>query len=442
MKTTKLKLWTGLGTYVMATVVANTGMANAGAIAFSPVEIAQTTQPETPAQLVEENSTRIAQVTGATACRAVAVSGGGEGGEAESAPVEGGEGGEGGASQSPGSSRTFSPRPSAVPFTDRQILSDFTDTVIIPTYASLAQQSEQLAADVNAFVRSPSASSLQAARQSWIAARSPWEQSEAFAFGPASSLGYDADLDDWPINEVDVKAVLSSQAPLTVDYLASLQTGQKGFQTIAFLLFGSNNDKPLSSFTARDLQYLQAVTTVFDQTADALLTSWTKGVEGNPPYRDEFVQAGSSNAYPTLEAGAAELVQGIMGLLDELANAKMGEPLETQNPFLLESRFSGSSLQDFEANLKSVEITYSGRLSGTAASDRGLSKFVASVDPGLDQLIRQQLQAAQSAVAAIPGPIESTLCDPAAQPKIEAAIGSVLALFTTFEQQVLPLVQE
>jgi putative iron-regulated protein len=235
--------------------------------------------------------------------------------------------------------------------------------------------------------------------------------------------------------------VLDSQTPLTADYLASLQTGQKGFHTIAFLLFGSNNDKQLDDFTPRDLEYLQAVSTVFDQTATALLTSWTEGVNGNPPYRDEFVKAGSSsNAYLTQNAAAEELVQGIMGLLDELANAKMGEPLEAQNPFLLEARFSHSSLDDFKANLRSVEITYLGV--AETANGRGLSSFVASVDPALDRFVQQQIQAAQSAVAAIPGPIETTLCDPAAQPKIEAAMGSIMSLFNTFEQQVLPLVQE
>jgi hypothetical protein len=52
------------------------------------------------------------------------------------------------------------------------------------------------------------------------------------------------------------------------------------------------------------------------------------------------------------------------------------------------------------------------------------------------------MQEAQTAVAAIPGPIEVTLCDPNARPQIETAVDSIAELFETFEQRVLPLVQQ
>ncbi|MFQ3634498.1 MAG: imelysin family protein [Cyanobacteriota bacterium] len=59
----------------------------------------------------------------------------------------------------------------------------------------------------------------------------------------------------------------------------------------------------------------------------------------------EFVEAGDrSTSYPTPQAAATELVQGIIDLLDELGAVRIGEALDAQNPFLLESRFSHSSL--------------------------------------------------------------------------------------------------
>jgi putative iron-regulated protein len=432
----RLKVWTGIGTYALV----NVGFVNLGAIAVPAPNLDGNEPLAVVAEisLEEEVGTWVSQspATGGQ-CRAFAVNGGGEGGE----------GGEGGISaSSPSITVEVPPSPEtaeALPFGDRQILVSFVDQVMIPTYEQLAEQSSQLVAAVNAFAAEPNESSLQTAREAWLEARSPWEQSEAFAFGPADSLGYDANLDDWPINQVDVRAVLDSQDALSEDYIDTLQTNQKGFHTIEFLLFGAANDKALSDFSPRELQYLQLVTTAFDQTANELLTSWTTGVDGNPPYRDEFVNAGEgSNAYPTLQAAAAEIVQGIVSLLDELANAKIDEPLQTQNPFLLESRFSSSSLRDFEFNLQSVQNTYLGQASNTTASGKGLNEFVASVNPELDRQIQQSLQAAFSAIEAIPEPIENTICDSGTEPSITTARDSVLTLLALFEQHVLPLVQE
>ncbi|MBE9137830.1 peptidase M75 [Nodosilinea sp. LEGE 07088] len=328
-------------------------------------------------------------------------------------------------------------------FSDREIITDFVDALVVPNYEQLTQRSGDLAEAIAVFVENPTEDTLTAGRQAWLAARRPWEQSEAFAFGPAASLRLDAELDDWPLNEIDVLAVLESENRLTPEYVASLQTSQKGFHAIAFLLFGTDADKPLDDFTERELEYLAAIGPVFDQTANALLLSWTEGIDGFPAYRDEFVEAGEdSGAYLTVQAAGEEIVQGILGILDELGNVKIGAALETQNPFLLEARFAQSSLQDFEDNLVSAQNAYLGEFTAGGTRGQGLQAFVAAVDPALDTQIQAQMQTAQQAVAAIPGPIEVTLCDPSAHPQIATAKASILTLFETFEQQVLPLVQQ
>ncbi|MBE9101134.1 peptidase M75 [filamentous cyanobacterium LEGE 07170] len=328
-------------------------------------------------------------------------------------------------------------------FSDRQIITDFVDQLIVPNYELLTQRSGELEAAVAMFVSDPTAETLETARQAWLTARQPWEQSEAFAFGPAASLGLDAELDDWPVNEVDVISVLESQDALTPEYIDSLQTSQKGFHAIGFLLFGIDNDKPLEAFTARDLEYLGAIAPVFDQTANDLLSSWTEGVQGFPPFRDEFVMAGEgSELYLTPQAAGEEIVQGIIGILDELGNVKIGEAVDAQNPFLLESRFAHSSLQDFQDNLQSAENAYLGDFPPGSTDGRGLSDFITAIDPALDAQIREQLEASRIAIAAIPGPIEETLCDSGAQVEITAAQESILELLDIFQQQVLPLVQQ
>ncbi len=435
----RMKLWVGVGAFVIT-------QASTQAIADPTPESASTgdrpiaTQPHpvAPAPL------SVAQAGGE----------GGEGGEgiapqsvgfcAAIAVEGGGEGGESGAAQPVSSPvRVYGAATvPALPFGDRQVLTSFVDTVLLPTYGELNRAAQRLHRAIAQFAARPTQANLQATRQAWLAARLPWESSEAFAFGPAASLGYDAGLDDWPVNEVDVLAILQSQDALTPEYLETLQTSQKGFHTIEFLLFGRNNDKRLTDFTPRELEYLQLIGADFAATAENLLASWAEGVEGYPAYRKEFVEAGDrSTAYPTPQAAATELVQGIIDILDELGAVKIGEALDAQNPFLLESRFSHSSLQDFYQNLRSVELTY---FAGSASRPgrHSLSRYVASIDPSLDTQVRQYLLAAESAVKAIPGPIETTLCDPAAKPQIAAARDSLLTLRGVFEQWIMPLVQE
>jgi putative iron-regulated protein len=327
-------------------------------------------------------------------------------------------------------------------FNDAQVVADFADQVVLPTYQLLVERAGTLSQAVDAFVNDPTDATLSAAQEAWLATRSPWEQSEAFAFGPAESLGYDGDLDDWPVNETDVQAVLESDDPLTPESVKSLQTTQKGFHTIELLLFGTDNNKQAADFSERELQYLQALTTAFNQTATDLQASWSEGVEGNPPYREVLATAGQgSSAYPTVQAGAEEIVQGMLGCLDEVANEKIGEPLETQETLGLESRFSHSSLADFQHNIQSVQNAYLGEVPDASSSGESLSSFVAEVNPDLDAQIKQELQAALEAIATVPGPIEETLPNPDAQTQLETAKEAILTLHSTIEEQVLPLVQ-
>ncbi len=323
------------------------------------------------------------------------------------------------------------------------IITDFADGVIIPTYQQLVAKAAKLSQTTDAFTTNPGAETLKAARNAWIAAREPWEQSEAFAFGPADSLGYDGDLDDWPVNETDVQAVINSNDKLTPEYIANLQTTQKGFHTMEILLFGTNNNKKADDFSPRELAYLKALATAFDGTANSLLESWQKGVQGNPPYREVLVTAGNENnqAYLTVTAALEEIVQGVLGCLDEVANEKIGEPLATKKTDGLESRFSHTSLQDFKNNLLSVQNAYLGTVPAAGTSGKSLRDLVAGADPELDKQIKMEMEGAIAAVDAIPAPIETNITSPDALAKLEAAKTAVEALFSTMEEKVLPLVQ-
>jgi len=327
------------------------------------------------------------------------------------------------------------------PDTTTLVVSHFADQVVIPTYQQLVQEAGELSKAVNGFVENPTEATLKTAQNAWVATRTPWERSEAFAFGPAESLGYDGDLDDWPVNETDVIAVINSQDEINVEFVKKLQTTQKGFHTIEYLLFGLDHQKTAQDFSERELKLLQNLTVAFNESANNLTKSWAEGVNGNPAYREVLATAGTNNnpAYPTAQAAVEEIIQGMLSCLDEVANEKIGKPLETKDHLTFESRFSQNSLNDFKDNLKSVENAYLGQISGTETQSNSISALVAQKNPELDQKIKQELKAAIESINAVPNPIETTIKNPETTAKLTSAKSAILTLFTTLETQLLPL---
>jgi len=250
-----LKLWTGIGLYILVSGAAcgetrrDPPIGSAGG--DPPVLSMASTNPE---------------------CRPIPAEGGGEGGE------------EGGGSLGSGSTRPAVVLAPEQQFQDRQILVDFADQVVIPAYEQLAADTQALSQAIQAFVKDPNPRTLEAARQAWSVARITWEESEAFAFGPAASLGLDANLDEWPLNEVEVLEVLKSGDPLAPEIVADLESGQKGFHAVAFLLFGVDNNKSLEDFTERDREYLAAVSSVLADTAKNCSKAGQRGWKDYLPF--------------------------------------------------------------------------------------------------------------------------------------------------------------
>jgi len=325
-----------------------------------------------------------------------------------------------------------------------QIVSDFAAQVVIPTYKELVSRSTVLKSTVETFVGDANGETLKAAQDAWVTARSPWEQSEAFAFGPADALGYDGALDDWPVNETDVEAILASEDELTVEYIQDRETTEQGFHTIELLLFGLDAQKTAADFTERELAYLSAATGAFDQAANDLLISWTEGIDGNPAYQEVLATAGNEDnpAYISTQAGIQEIVEGMIGCLEEVGEEKIGAPLESKENLDFESRFSQTSLSDFKNNIISARNAYVGEVPDVGTSGESLSAYVATLDAEVDEKVKSDLDAALAAVEAIPGPIEQTITDSDAEAKIKTAMAAVLTAYETVEYTLLPLVQD
>ena len=73
--------------------------------------------------------------------------------------------------------------PAAAEFDFAPILNNFTDNVVIATYADLDERAGELLAAIEALSSDPTAGNLRAARDAWVATRIPGKPARDFSLG-------------------------------------------------------------------------------------------------------------------------------------------------------------------------------------------------------------------------------------------------------------------
>ncbi len=322
--------------------------------------------------------------------------------------------------------------PSNNEFDAGSVLTNAADNVITKTYSDLDQRAAALMTAIEQFRTSPSQTTLNAARTAWRETRRPWEMSEGFLFGPVDTKGLDPALDSWPVNTVDLDAVLAGSQQLTKEYIDGLEGTLKGFHTIEYLLFGTDGNKQTSSFTQREFDYLEALAASLHGTTTELHTSWAAAGDN---FGVNLRNAGqTSSIYPSQKAAIEELVQGILAIADEVGNGKINDPFVQQDVTLEESRFSNNSKADFQDNIRSIQHIYTGDYTQNGA---GLDDYVSMKNAALDTRVKSEINAAIAAIAAIPGTFTTAITEE--RDAVEAAQEAVRKLQQTIETDLVPL---
>ena len=130
----------------------------------------------------------------------------------------------------------------------------FVNKVVLPTYKDLKEKNTALCAAVQNFYNNPSDATFETACDAWLVARTPWEQSEAFLFGPVDILGLDPNMDSWPLDQVAIVNILESgnfddlnweDGDTEEEITASQEV--RGFHTLEFLLFKDGNPRTVAA---------------------------------------------------------------------------------------------------------------------------------------------------------------------------------------------------
>ncbi|MBC8173873.1 MAG: imelysin [Chitinophagales bacterium] len=322
-------------------------------------------------------------------------------------------------------------------FDSSAILKNVSENVITATYSDLHLAAEAMVTSFENLQTSPTEANLEIAKQKWRDARVFWEQSEGFLFGPVATKAIDPAIDSWPVNVVDLENVLSGTETLTKEYIDGLEGTLKGFHTIEYLIWGADGNKTVDAITDREFEYLISLANSLESETEILFTSWDASGEN---FQDNITLAGqSASIYPSQKSAMQELINGMIGIADEVANGKINDPLTTGDVTLEESRFSANSKADFADNIRSIQNTWSGNY-GTGGNGNGVKDFVANFDQALADELEADIQEAIDDIENITGTFtEAIFANPE---EIEHAQEMILDVKLHLESEVLPLLDE
>jgi len=336
----------------------------------------------------------------------------------------------------------------ALPFTAGAV----TPAEVLTTYADIAQAgyadslstAQTLHAAIESFLAAPSAEGLAAARAAWIAARVPYQQTEAYRFGNAIVDDWEGRVNAWPLDEglidyvergyvggdenplaqlnviANPRFTLSGDtidaavidATLLQDVLQEAEAVEAnvatGYHAVEFLLWGQDlngtdagaGDRPWTDYATGDActhgncdrrgAYLSTASALLIADLEEMAAHWAPGGEAR-----ETLLADESAGLSAILTGMGSLSYG------ELAGERIRLGLMLNDPEEEHDCFSDNTHNSHFYDGLGIRNVYTGhytRVDGSVVSGASLSALVAATDPVLDQAMRASLDASVTAL--------------------------------------------
>ncbi|MCE0505930.1 peptidase [Roseivivax sp. GX 12232] len=321
-------------------------------------------------------------------------------------------------------------------------------TEVLDTYANIAQagyedsliKAQALQKAVDALVETPSAEALQAARQAWLEARVPYQQTEIYRFGNAIVDDWEGKVNAWPLDEGLIDYVDASYGgPTDANQLAALNVvanpsfslggsevdaseitpdlleGQlheagaveanvaTGYHAVEFLLWGQDlngtdygsGNRPWTDYSAgedctngncdRRGDYLQAATDLLVSDLEWMSGQWAEGGAARAAVLEDE------------DAGINAILTG-MGSLSygEQAGERMKLGVMLNDPEEEHDCFSDNTHNSHYYDGLGVRNVYLGeylRVDGSVVTGPALADLVAAADPDVAAELRDRLDA-------------------------------------------------
>ncbi len=309
---------------------------------------------------------------------------------------------------------------------------------VVSTYASIVYASYQdtqtlnltLQSAIAVFTAAPSAPTLAAAQNAWIAAREVYGQTEAYRFysGPIDNEvdGPEGLLNSWPLDEQAIDYVQSNanagiindlgipNSSLTPNGIAALNQVEgetsvtTGYHAIEFLLWGQDlsdgagagqrgpADYISTANHERRALYLNALAQLLVDNTQQLVDAWAPNDASN--YRSAFVAASAQqHSLAKILVGMGSLSGGEMG-------GERMRGLDTGDKEEEHSCFSDNTHRDFVVDQQGIVNVYQGRymrLNGAVIDGPGINDLVQAANASLNSEVNSQFATTQQLLGLI-----------------------------------------
>lgn len=303
---------------------------------------------------------------------------------------------------------------------------------ILPQLQALAEASTNLEWRIAQFNQSGTDDALRSAQQSWLETRLIWEQYEAALYGPVTTLSIDPALDSWPVNFVEIDAILASGKAITGSYIDSLPETLRGFHCIEYILFGNGKSRQANQINSRMKDMMLAMAENLKTKTHRLLNEWSPAIYN---YADQFLMAGKgSTIYKTKQEAMLEIAGGLSHIVDEVANDKIQEPFVALDSMLEESPFALNSWTDFKHNIIGVSRIYEGK-----GQENSLSTWVQFYNKSLDGRIKTQVNLIIQSINAFGEPFGRSIhVSPGAVTSLQIQLNQ---LHDMLDREIIPLIR-
>lgn len=329
--------------------------------------------------------------------------------------------------------------------TKQQVVEHYAD-VAHAVFADSLTTAKALDASIESFLANPTAAKFEQVKQSWLASRVPYQQSEVFRFGNAIVDDWEGQLNAWPLDEglIDYVAadyqyelgnegasanIIANQelkigsstldvSKITPELIADLnEVGgseanvASGYHAIEFLLWGQDLNGTNAGAGARAYtdfvvgeactnghcdrrgEYLKAAADLLVQDLEWMEKQWSADQQGN--YREALLTDSADNGLRKMLFGMGSLSLG------ELAGERMKVALEANSTEDEHDCFSDNTHNSHYYNEQGIYNVYTGlykREDGTLLSGPSLHDLVKQEDPKAAQEIQKQFDLTRAQV--------------------------------------------
>lgn len=313
--------------------------------------------------------------------------------------------------------------------------------IVYANYKDSYDKAVQLKTALVSFTNAPSASNLATAKQSWLDAREPYGQTEAFRFssGPIDDAnGPEGQLNAWPLDESYIDYTSSSSTSGIINDAATYPTitgslldglneqgGEVnisiGYHAIEFLLWGQDDantslqtpgNRPFTDFVVgsgpgneqRRKDYLLAVADLLLAHLDLMVKAWETGNSNN--YRASFIALPNNTMLQYVLTGIGTLSKA------ELAGERMFVALTNQDQEDEHSCFSDNTDRDIILNAQGIRNVYLGsytRVDGSVVSGTSIKDLIGQINTTIEGEMNVLSLATITNTNAMPVPFDNAL---------------------------------